>query len=243
MDKIKRIKIALDALLALIYPVRCFWCDSPVPYRKGRICPDCKVEKFIVRAPYCMKCGKQLGKEEQEFCRDCLVHTHNFDRGRILFQYRGGIKKSVYRFKYAGRREYAVTYALLVEKELGAFIREINPDALIPVPLHRQRYRKRGYNQAELLAEEIGKRMNIPVCSNLVKRVKNTIPQKELDLPDRQNNLKKAFKICRNDVKLNTIIIIDDIYTTGSTIDELSALFRRWGVERIFFLTLAGGIQ
>lgn len=233
----------LSGILDLIYPVRCPFCDRPVPYRQGQICPDCEPEKNIVRQPYCMKCGKQLRREEQEFCEDCLLHTHYFERGRILFVYKGAIKKSVYRFKYGGRKEYAKIYAGLVERELGDFVKEINPDGIIPVPLHRRRHQKRGYNQAELLAGEIGDRMRIPVYAGFVSRVKNTIPQKKLDLAGRQNNLKKAFKICRNDVKLNTIIIIDDIYTTGSTIDAMSCLLRQYGVKRIFFLALAGGEQ
>jgi predicted amidophosphoribosyltransferase len=83
--------------------------------------------------------------------------------------------------------------------------------------------------------------MGIPVLTKLVKRTKNTIPQKELDLSARQNNLKKAFKLCRNDVKLNTIIIIDDIYTTGSTIDAVAEQFREAGVKKIYFVAISGG--
>jgi predicted amidophosphoribosyltransferase len=79
------------------------------------------------------------------------------------------------------------------------------------------------------------------VEEHLVVRRKNTIPQKQLDVTQRQNNLKKAFKMCQNDVKLKTIILIDDIYTTGSTMDALSALLKEHGAERVFFLTLAVG--
>src|SRR5699024_2139136 len=104
-------------------------------------------------------------------------------------------------------------------ENLGTLIRSWHPDALVPVPLHPDRERIRGYNQAALLAQELGKRLDIPVLSGWLVRVKNTSPQKALEGAARQNNLKKAFKIVQDDVKLNTIVIIDDIYTTGSTID------------------------
>ena len=230
-----------SAILQLIYPRRCPFCDEPVLGKEEFVCADCKVRIRVVKEPYCMKCGKELNRSEAEYCADCKKYPHKYDRGRSLLVYEGPVKRSVYRFKYAGRKEYAGSYAGLMEAELGDFVREISPDALIPVPLHRKRFRKRGYNQAQLLAKEIGGRMGIPVLGATVQRVKNTVPLKTLERVRRQNNLKKAFKINGNDVKLNTVIIIDDIYTTGSTMDALSAVLRRAGVKQIFFLTLAGG--
>ncbi len=228
-------------LLNLLYPRRCPMCDRLLSRSEMYVCNVCAAQVQVAREPYCMKCGKPLAQEEAEYCRDCLCHPHVFDRGRTLFVYEGPLKKSIYRFKYAGRKEYAEAYAYFAERELGDFIRQVKPDALIPVPLHRNRYRKRGYNQAELFAKALGRRLGIAVKAKLVRRTKNTLPQKELDITARQNNLKKAFKLCRNDVKLNTIIIIDDIYTTGSTIDALSEEFRRVGVQQIYFLAISGG--
>ena len=115
------------------------------------------------------------------------------------------------------------------------------PDALIPVLLHTSRLKKRGYNQAGLLARKVGQMLNIPVYENWIVREKNTKPLKLLDGRERQNNLKKAFKIVQNEVKLKTIIIIDDIYTTGSTVDEISVLCRENGVKKIYFAALSVG--
>lgn len=230
-----------ERILNLIYPSRCAMCDALLE-RGGRyICKVCESQVQTVGEPYCMKCGKTLSHEETEYCRDCLLHPHVFDRGRSLLVYDGPVRQSLYRFKYGARKEYAEAYAALTERGLGSFVKKIQPEALVPVPLHRHRYRMRGYNQAELFAKALGRRMGIPVASKMVQRVKNTLPQKELDLSERQNNLKKAFKINGNDVKLNTIIIIDDIYTTGSTIDALAETFRGVGVQNIYFLTISGG--
>ena len=104
-----------------------------------------------------------------------------------------------------------------------------------------RKLKKRGYNQAELIAGMLSKHWNIPVITNLVVRCKNTRPMKEIVGTDRQNNLKKAFKLGVNDVKLNTIIIIDDIYTTGSTIDAVAKVCREAGILNIYFLTVSIG--
>lgn len=124
---------------------------------------------------------------------------------------------------------------------LGREILSWKPDALVPVPLHPAREKKRGYNQAALLAAELGKQLDIPVLTGFVERTRNTRPQKELEGTKRQNNLKKAFKIVQNDVKLNTIVIIDDIYTTGSTIDAVAQACREAGVKHVYFAALAIG--
>lgn len=232
--------IFLGILADLIYPRRCPVCDRVVSPFGSLVCETCKEAFEYVKEPYCMKCGKKLADAQTEYCGDCVRRRHLFDRGRALCSYRS-ISDSIYRFKYKGRREYAAYYAACMERGLGNWIRRCRPDALIPVPIHASKRRVRGYNQAEALAKELGSRMGIPVEADLVRRVRKTVPMKELSLDERQNNLKRAFKICRNDVKLNTIIIIDDIYTTGSTIDAMSYELRRAGVKRIYFVTLAIG--
>ena len=147
----------------------------------------------------------------------------------------------MYRFKYAGRREYARFYGRQIAYHLKDVIEEWDVDALVPVPIHRSRRIQRGYNQAEVLAKEIGFYLGIPVETHLLKRVKKTLPQKLLDDRQRQNNLKNAFKIGRNDVKCKSTIVIDDIYTTGSTIDHCAKVLKQHGVERIYYISIAIG--
>jgi len=115
------------------------------------------------------------------------------------------------------------------------------PQALVPVPLHKKKKRKRGYNQAQVLAEELSRIWQLPVLDDLVVRVKNTRPMKEIEGTERQNNLKKAFKLGKNDVKLNTIIIIDDIYTTGSTVDAVAKVCREGGIDNVYVLSVSIG--
>ncbi|MBD5492033.1 MAG: ComF family protein [Lachnospiraceae bacterium] len=230
----------LNTLLTWLYPRRCPVCDEPVKPYHALVCNECADVPALVEPPFCMKCGKHLAREEKEYCSDCASHTHLYDRGRALFSYKS-VSDSIARFKYRGRQEYAAYYAARMAEGLSGFIRACRADALIPVPLHKSKLKARGYNQAEVLAEELSALTGIPMFPDLIERVEKTAPMKDLSAAERQNNLKRAFKIRRNDVKLSTIIIIDDIYTTGSTIDAVSREFKKAGVKRIYFLTLAIG--
>lgn len=235
-----RLRSAADAVVTLLYPRRCPVCDEPVGPWDALICTECAPRLTYVKPPRCFKCGKHIGHREKEYCGDCAAHPHLFDSGRALFSYRS-VSSAIARFKYRGRREYADYFAACIQEQLGDFIRSCQAEALVPVPLHISRLKKRGYNQAQVLAEALSARTGIPVCADLIERAVKTVPMKDLSAAERQNNLKKAFKIRRNDVKLGIIIIIDDIYTTGSTIDAMSRELRKAGVERIYFITLAVG--
>jgi len=226
-------------VLQLLFPRRCPVCDGIVRPFGEMICMGCLGKMKLLTAPWCMKCGKKL-LAGGEYCTDCRRREHKFLRGRMLYEY-GGAALSVYRFKYGGRREYADWYGEQMAFFLGDFIRSVNPDCLVPVPLHRKRQAARGYNQAEVLAKALGKRLNIPVCADLVVRNKNTRPLKYENPEGRQNNLKKAFIMAQNDVKLKRIIIVDDIYTTGSTVDALAGVLMASGIREIYFVALAGG--
>ena len=230
----------MNYLKELLFPRRCAVCDEIVKIGKNKVCHQCKDKFVLVSEPWCLKCGKELNSSEKEYCMDCRRGNHLFTRGRAVFTY-NSVAESIYRFKYQGRQEYAEYYGECATGMLNSDIQLKEADAIIPVPLHYKRLRKRGYNQAALFAEALGKAWNIPVKHNLVVRCKNTKPLKQFNPVQRQNNLKKAFKLKQNDVKLNTIIIVDDIYTTGSTIDSVARVFLHAGVKKVFFVALAVG--
>lgn len=227
-----------ESFVQLLYPRRCPVCDRIASPWGEKICLDCLKRLKLLEAPWCMQCGKKL-EGSGEYCRDCGPGKHSYVRGRALYEY-GSAAMSIYRFKYGGRQEYADFFGEQIAEYLGDFLRAVRPEGLVPIPLHADRRAKRGYNQAELLAREIGARSGLPVYSDWLVRVKNTTPQKQLSPKERQNNLKKAFHISRNDVKLKTVIIVDDIYTTGATIDEAAKVLMQAGVERVYFVVLAG---
>lgn len=232
----------LEAVKQLLFPLRCPVCDRIVKPYGEKICLECMGKLKPVAAPWCLTCGKGL-RTEGTLCEECAGgRTHAYRRARSLYDYRTAAQ-SIYRFKYGGRREYGSYFGEEMARGLGDFVRSVRPDALVPIPLHKARLRRRGYNQAEVLAKVMGEALDVPVWDKLLVRVKNTAPLKEQNSKERQNNLKKAFLVVQNDVKLKTIILIDDIYTTGSTVDEASATLLEAGAKEVYVATLAGSIE
>ena len=229
----------------MIFPGRCPVCDRPVRYKERHegICMECRKKLPVIKNNRCFKCGKMLESGEEEFCRDCRGggKPHFYERGMALCSYNDTMRESLYRMKYHGRREYAETYGRIMAKYFGNAVKRAGVEGIIPVPLHPKRERERGYNQAALLARTFGRESGIPVYENYLVRTRHTPPMKSLSIGERQNNLKKAFKIRQNDVKLRVTIVIDDIYTTGSTVDAVAKMLLEAGALRVFFITLAIG--
>lgn len=194
-----------------------------------------------MREPVCSRCGKPLSRAEEEYCADCARRRHAYTCGRAAFLYDARMRASIARFKYHNRREYADFYAAEILKAWGSLVRSWQPQALVPIPLHKSRRRYRGFNQAELVARRIGSALEIPVRTDLLFRVKKTLPQKELDDMKRKENLKNAFQVTENDVELKKVLLVDDIYTTGSTIDAAAAALGELGVEQIYYLSICIG--
>ncbi|MCR5282406.1 MAG: ComF family protein [Lachnospiraceae bacterium] len=231
----------INDILDLLYPPRCPVCDRVLPFRSGVVCASCLGQLPYVGEEYCLKCGKPLRKKGLEYCNDCSRMRHVFEENRALFYYDDRMKRSLYRLKYAGRREYADTFARLAAQELGDWIGHLGAELIIPVPLHKSRLRKRGYNQAALFAKSLSSRMHIPYSDKSAGRIRATLPQKGLNPAQRQENLKKAFIIRQNDVKSKIVLLVDDIYTTGSTLDALAGEILAAGARNVYGLTICIG--
>ncbi len=168
----------LNSVLDLIYPRRCPVCDGIVgmfEFRNGRIKRaglahrDCLKKIEYVKEPTCVKCGKPLKRNStDEYCRDCLRTKHLFTRGYSVFVYRT-ISGSIYRFKYMGRKEYADFYGWATQKRLGKKLKSLGIEAIVPVPMYRDKERKRGYNQAEVYARAVSRALDIPLETGLIK--------------------------------------------------------------------------
>lgn len=231
----------------IFYPRRCVVCDRVLPADTAHLCRSCEGKLRYVGEQYCLKCGKNV-TEGEAYCAACGSRGKTaYESGRVLFWYDVSMRESISRFKYHGRREYASFYAEEMERICHTWIEQAAPQVLIPVPIHEKRLRKRGYNQAEILARELGKRLELPVWSDFLVRTKNTLPQKGLSRMERMENVSQAFSVDRTSQKLynvpNCVIIIDDIYTTGSTIEACACVLKREGVKRIFFLCISAGQQ
>lgn len=151
------------------------------------------------------------------------------------------MKHSLYRFKDGGRKEYGIFYAKESARIYGDWIRSRGVEAVIPIPIHKNRRKRRGYNQAEIFAKELGKRLRLPVDTGILVRTLDTTPQKKLNDRERKNNLKKALKIEADSVQWKRVLVVDDIYTTGSTVDAAADALKEAGVEEIYVLSIAIG--
>jgi ComF family protein len=233
-----------EKIVDCFFPPACPVCGSPLAIKNKKrqmLCASCRPHLEYVSEPLCMRCGKQLAREEMEYCMDCRTIRHFYTRGAAVFAYTDGIRQSIYNFKYYGKQEYAVFYGFEAAKKCGRLVESWGIDVIIPVPLHAKKKRRRGYNQAELIACEFGRHLRLPVDSEILIRSENTTPMKKLNDTERRKNVEKAFKISTDVVKYRKVLIVDDIYTTGATIDECARVLLKHGAEKVYFLCLCIG--
>lgn len=233
----KRVSVLTHAL----FPRRCPVCGSIVVPLGRLICPSCLNCLSFVKSPVCKKCGKEVMSEMIEYCFDCTKRRRSFEYGIALLNYDEVTMKSMAAIKYKNKREYLDFYAEASLRICGEQLRQMGADALIPVPVHPSRLRKRGFNQAEILANGLEYGLGLPVITDLLKRDKKTEPQKILDPSQRLKNLEKAFQIQEIPDKIRSVIVVDDIYTTGSTIEACARVLRSGGIKSVYFFTVCIG--
>jgi ComF family protein len=231
-----------ESILNLFFPRRCPGCDEILwpGERSEGFCEKCSAKIHRISDRHCKKCGKEL-ENEAEYCRDCGKNQHFFTENKAVYLYRGIMKGAMYRFKYSNRREYARVFAKDAARLYGNHFRRMGVQVIVPVPMYEKKKRKRGYNQAEVFGKALAKEMDLPMDNNLIRRIRDTEPQKNLNPMQRKYNLKKAFKIRKNVVKLNRVLVVDDIYTTGSTLDGVAEELLSSGVDEVYCLSVCIG--
>ncbi|MGI6010632.1 MAG: double zinc ribbon domain-containing protein [Ruminococcus sp.] len=228
-------------LLACVFPGRCPACDGILDPGLEGICPSCREKLKIVEGVHCSRCGKFIENDEKEFCENCKNSPHFFEEGYGVFPYAGWVQESVVRFKFHGRAEYGKFYGKMMGVCSADRVGRWRPQVILPVPMYRGKKKRRGYNQAEILAREAGKYLDIPVRTDLLFRVRNTKPQKEMTPQKRRENLKGAFRALPECGNYERILLVDDIYTTGSTMDAIAEILKQQGTGKIYFLTACTG--
>ncbi len=236
----------LQTLLDVLYPARCPICGDIIAPGKQMICEACKGQLIYISEPRCKCCSKPIEEEEQEYCSDCNRKQFHYNRGFAVWVYNDAMKNSIAAFKYQSKKEYSTFYIHEMLRHYRKAIQGLSIDAILPVPIHRSKYLERGYNQAELLAKGIGKELKLPVYSKLLIRNKKTLPQKNLSDRERFENLSHAFEMRVEDLKIDLksikkVLLVDDIYTTGSTVEACSILLKSHGIEEVYFIVLCIG--
>ena len=227
----------------LLYPQKCPACDAVLAKNEKQIgfCKKCSDKIKIVGKNSCMRCGKPLADETKEYCKDCIRYSHEFVSHKGVYIYSGEMKPTMYKFKYSNRRCYGRFFAAQAVLIYGEWIKATGVEQIIPVPMFAQKQRKRGYNQAAVFAKALSEKTGIPVNSGIVRRIQNTAPMKELNNTERVKNLRNAFKLSETGVQFRKVLLVDDIYTTGATIDAVAQVLKAGGIESVYGMSVCIG--
>jgi ComF family protein len=235
--------IVLDA----IYPPRCRFCKAHLEEGDAAcFCPACRRQIRRIGSPLCTACGRPFPGGEDHRCGDCLLRPPFFARARAWACYSRDpdepdpLREVIQRFKYGRRVSLGKPLGRLMAAGCQALFPAGSLDALVPVPLHPQRLRWRGFNQALLLAREVSRRWGLPLYPFALARTKETLPQTELGEEERKRNVRGAFAVVsRPAVEGKRLLLVDDVYTSGATVNECARALRRGGAEEVSVLTLA----
>ncbi len=221
-----------------LYPRRCPVCEDIVMPKGQLVCKECEPKIPYVGACRCYRCGKELENGRQEYCYDCLRHLQKndtyFNQGLAPLKYNSLMRQSMEKLKYSNKREYAEFFADCIIRVCGEAIKAWEAELLIPVPIHRRRMIKRGYNQAALIAKHLNKYLQLELREDVLVRIKNTKVQNKLNDKDRRKNVTGAFGISENVVQYKKVILVDDIYTTGSTISSCAQILKAAGAAQVY---------
>jgi ComF family protein len=236
------VRLVHEALL-LVYPPMCAGCSRSLdPEESPLFCSDCLVALEFISEPYCSLCGIPFVAEvtTSHLCGDCLGGAHCFDRARAKGFYQGLIREVIHRFKYGGQTFLVRPLARILIGPAKELTRLHGIDTIVPVPLHHKRLRQRGFNQASLLARRLGPLLQIPVDYSSLKRTRWTDPQIGLSRSQRAANVKGAFSLKGSDkIKGKGVLLLDDVLTTGETVNQCVRVLKDGGARDVAVLTIA----
>ncbi len=215
----------------LVYPPQCIQCKK-IGYR---ICPTCWQQRIYFSEKICAVCGSPL--QENSICLGCATESQRFEKIRSLGPYQGILRSFILAMKF--KRDLGLPELIL--PDLVALIEKSGfpVDCLIPVPLSKKRLKQRGYNQVVLWGIPLGKVLGIPFNTTILTQTKETASQVSLSAEERWKNIRGAFSVDIDQVEGKDILILDDVITTGATLDECARVLRKAGARKISALTIA----
>lgn len=234
--------------LRFVLPVECLTCGAslstdPVPF----FCTMCWHTIRPLQQPVCARCDQPFvspaatAYTPNHQCQDCIERPPDFERAWTLFPYLPPLQDAICSFKYRGKHTLARPLARLM---ISALPQGIDADVIIPVPLHPARLRAREFNQSLLLADQLSHHLARPVSATHLVRIAATDPQTTLSRQARLRNLRKAFEVRRpHDLAEKSILLVDDVFTTGTTLNECAKSLRNAGAGPVFALTLARTVE
>ena len=223
-------------------PPQCPCCERFSEEGKQGFCSNCLSQIRWIEPPFCSICGIPFISREVEThpCGACVTHRKYFTIARALGAFEGALQEAIHRWKYEGKTYLTPFFADWMAEGLNRHWEPGSLDLLIPVPLHTRRLRERGFNQSLLLVRELSRQTGIPYRKSILQKKKSTIPQVNLSGVEREKELRGTFHVIgKEELSGLSVLLIDDVYTTGATVNECSKVLLRGGAKKVDVLTLA----
>lgn len=230
----------MSDLLKILFPPRCPACRKVMEADGTYIHEECRHKFRQITEPRCFKCGRSLKNEEEALCPECRQKKHSYSYGFCLYEYNETARTAMIDFKSNGIRRNGDFFIKGIIDELGPRIKRMNPEALVPVPVTGKRKSERGFNQSEYLAKGIGEVLGICVDSDILYRVGISKEQKKLSGRERSAISLTGFEAVE-DMQYKRICLVDDVYTTGSTLEGCTRALQKSGAEEVGFVTVFSG--
>ncbi len=232
----------ISSLMELLFPASCLACGQPPEqFSEIMLCRSCRAAVKLLSGPLCPCCGKSFHKNTgaDHLCGLCLTGHYHFDMARALVKYSPPITTIISRFKYHGQTTSLKSFQA-IQQQLPGLTELKQPDLIIPVPLHFKRLQKRGFNQALLLARAFYPDQCQLIDFKVLERHRYTEPQTGLSGKIRRQNLKNAFQVKDQEIVAEKrVLLIDDVFTTGTTVNECAKVLKRAGAREVLVLTMA----
>lgn len=231
-------------LLDLLWPRTCEACGKSAGEAAKYLCWDCLAALPVIEPPFCSRCGDPVEGEitRDYICSFCVDRAPAFDRARSAIRFRGAVKEVLHRFKYSHATYLDTDLATLLHACVLTHYSHERFDAVTFVPLHPAKERSRTYNQARLLAGRLAGMMNIPLARGCLVRTRETGSQTHLGMKDRARNMAGAFEPrCQEWIEGRSFLVVDDIMTTGATVNEISRTLKAAGASKVCVVTVARG--
>ena len=236
----------LKSLIDLIYPPRCPICRDFLHQGNDQhafgFCKTCFEGFTEITSPVCPTCGRPFVTTEGEdhHCEECLRTRPFYDIARAPYLYDGPLMSAIHAFKYSGKSHLAHPLGVLLSSFSKPWLEAMTDLLVMPVPLHPKRLRERGFNQSLLLARHVASGLAFELDFLSLRRVRYTKPQTGLKSDERRKNVQGAFKVVdRSAVKKRSIVLVDDVATTGNTLNDCARALKRAGAPEVYGLVLA----
>ena len=242
-----------DWVIDWLYPPRCRACASRIVGRDAEyFCSGCWARIQRVGHPLCNICGRPFPDAggDDHVCGACILRPPQFVQARSWACYpreetdEHPLRRALQKFKYGRKVSLGKPLGRIMARGCREFLTGCETAVIVPVPLHPKRLRWRGFNQSVLLARHIGRAYGLPMDPFLLRRVKETPPQTQLNEEERRRNVRGAFALAPGrTLEKKDVLLVDDVYTSGATVNECSRTLRRSGAEQVFVLTLARAVS